>query len=182
MYPWVRQQAAKAVFAGGVIACPTEAVWGLSCNPFDHGAVEKILRLKRRSVDKGLIVVAASAEQLSFLLTGLDQKLSRPMLESWPGPHTWLVPHHRRIPYWVSGDSDKVAVRVTAHPLLSELCKITGPLVSTSANPAGLLPAKTISEARRYFAGKVDYYLPGKTSGALAPSSITDLITGNTLR
>lgn len=116
---------------------PTEAVWGLGCDPWNEDAVYRLLALKARPVEKGLIVVAANIHQLDFLLEDLPDVWLDRLAGTWPGPNTWLVPHQERLPEWVTGVHDSVAVRVTDHPLVQELCHLTGPLISTSANPAG---------------------------------------------
>lgn len=177
------RKAVHALSHSGVIACPTEAVWGLSCDPADEEAVLRLLTLKRRAVAKGLILVASSADQLDFLLSGLTDTQQQTVSESWPGPSTWLVPHRGLIPDWIHGEHDKVAVRVSAHPLVSALCSAwDGPLVSTSANPAGLRPAREAFQVQRYFGRDLDYLLPGRLGAANQPSSITDLISGQILR
>lgn len=168
---------------GGVIACPTEAVWGLSCDPFCSEAVAHLLALKMRPARKGLILVAASARQLSFVLSGLDEKQRRQLDASWPGPNTWLVPHRGRVPANVSGEHDKVAVRVSAHPGVRALCEaFGGPLVSTSANRAGARPALHAFQVRRYFGDGVDYLLPGRLGDSSRPSTIRDLASGEIIR
>lgn len=175
--------ALRALYHGGTIACPTEAVWGLSCDPFDADAVAHLLAIKRRPVEKGLILVAADIGQLRFLLGELSGRQQEILAASWPGPNTWLVPHGGRVPEWVSGDSEKVAVRVSAHSAVSALCKKwQGPLVSTSANPAGGLPAKHAFQVHRYFGSDVDYVLPGRLGESAAPTTIRDLVTGETIR
>ena len=180
-HPRVRT-AAKAALAGQVLAYPTEAVWGLGCDPFNAHAVEKILQLKKRPVEKGLILVAASFAQLDFLLATLPEPLVQTLKQSWPGPHTWLVPHNNKIPYWVRGEHDTVAVRVSAHPLVQALCAaFGGPLISTSANPSGLAPARYGTKARQYF-GREVIYVPGQVDHRASPSTIHDLITGQTFR
>ncbi len=175
--------AVAALSAGGVVACPTEAVWGLSCDPFNEYAVMRILELKSRPVDKGLILVAADLEQLGWLLRGLEKsQLSRLEL-SWPGATTWLVPHHGRVPSWVCGEFDTVAVRVSAHPIVAALCRaFGGPLVSTSANPAGALPAREQFQLRRYFGDALDDIVPGVLGGNMRPSTIKDLETDRVIR
>ena len=176
------QLAAAAVAAGRVVAYPTEAVWGLGCNPFNRHACAQILKLKRRPERKGVILVAANIEQLAFLLEGLPEAALTQALASWPGPNTWLVPHNQRIPTWVTGEHATVAVRVSAHPLVQALCLASGgPLVSTSANPQGLPPARTGFRARVYFGDQV-VYAPGLVNPTARPSTIRDLITGATLR
>lgn len=102
------QCAARVVREGGVIAYPTEAVWGLGCDPWNEDAVYRLLALKARPVEKGLIVVAANIHQLDFLLEDLPDVWLDRLAGTWPGPNTWLVPHQERLPEWVTGvhDSD----------------------------------------------------------------------------
>ena len=177
------QAAVAALRGGGVIACPTEAVWGLSCDPDNQSAVSRLLALKNRPVAKGLILVAAAESQLSFLLDELPPKQRRTLSDSWPGPATWLLPHLGRVPPWIYGDHDTVAVRVSAHPGVRALCQAWGgPLVSTSANPAGCRPAVALFQVRRYFDDHLDALLPGAVGGAGQPSVIRDLASGKIIR
>ncbi|MFT6300262.1 MAG: L-threonylcarbamoyladenylate synthase, partial [Saprospiraceae bacterium] len=128
--------AAAVLNANGVIAYPTEAVWGLGCNPFSESAVERILGMKLRRRGMGLILIAKDIEQCFPFLTNLSsQELDR-LQESWPGPQTWLVPNNNVAPSWITGDNNTLALRVTNHPVAAALCaEFDGPLVSTSANP-----------------------------------------------
>lgn len=175
--------ALEALATGGVIACPTEAVWGLSCDPFDRSAVQRLLELKQRPVRKGLIMVAASEEQLDFLLADLAVSQRQQLTASWPGPNTWLVPHRDRIPAWIHGEHDTVAVRVSLHPVVRDLCRLWGgPLVSSSANRAGATPPREAYQVRRYFKEQLDYILPGAVDHSARPSVIRDLASGQTLR
>jgi L-threonylcarbamoyladenylate synthase len=177
------QTACRALREGEVVACPTEAVWGLSCDPDNAAAVEYLLALKARPVAKGLILVAHDMEQLNFLLAGFSGDLLETLSASWPGPATWLVPHRDRIPRWISGEHDTVAVRVSGHPVVSALCAAWGgPLVSTSANPAGALPARKAWQVRRYFGGSLGYIMPGATGPSDRPTVIRDLISGRIIR
>lgn len=175
---------AVAIIAqGGVVACPTEAVWGLSCDPDNAAAVERLLALKQRPVAKGLILVAADESQLAALLAPLTDAQRGKLSLSWPGPTTWLIPHHNRVPDWVCGDHDTVAVRISAHPLVQALCRRWGgALVSTSANPAGCQPATAAFQVQRYFGKQLDYVLPGATGGAGRPSVIRDLQSDQVIR
>ena len=164
------------------MACPAEGVWGLSCDPFDEGAVLDLLAMKRREVSKGLIVVGASSEVFAHVLRGLSSKQRDMMLESWPGPNTWSVPHRGLFPSWITGDSDEVAIRVTSSPALAALCAaFGGPLVSTSANPAGLSPPHSIWELRRYF-GMALPAMPGAIDPAGKPSTIRRVQDGSVIR
>lgn len=175
--------AVQAMGAGGIIACPTEAVWGLSCDPENAHAVKRLLQLKQRPVEKGLILVAADEAQLYPLLEGLDDQQRKTLADSWPGPATWLVPHNDTIPAWISGIHDTVAVRVSAHASVRDLCQAWGgPIVSTSANPGGAQPAKAAFQVRRYFGDALDGMLPGALGSSDRPSVIRDLASGQVIR
>ncbi len=180
-------QCAYALAAGEVIAYPTEAVWGLGCDPFNRHAVEKILQLKNRAQAKGVILIAGDISQFDFLLHDLSPTHKAQLHQSWPGPQTWLVPHHNRVPAFIHGDFDTVAVRVTAHPVVKTLCHhLGGPIVSTSANPQGLPAATTSLKARCYFSnnrfGHQLHFCPGTVGHNNKPSQIQHLITGDVIR
>lgn len=174
-------QASAALAAGEVLAYPTEAVWGLGCDPFNGEAVLKILALKKRPQEKGLILVAGDIKQFDFILKFLDEAQRAPLQTTWPGPTTWLVPHHQQIPEWISGRFPTVALRVSVHPLIQDLCRSFGPIVSTSANPQGLAPARDSLRVRGYF-GKQVRVVPGALGKQQNPSEIRDLATGSIVR
>ena len=167
---------------GGVIAYPTEAVMGLGCDPWNEAAVAKVLRLKRRSPDKGLIIVAAGIEQLAVVVDFSQVPEMEQVTGTWPGPVTWLVPAQPATPHWLTGKHETLAVRVSAHPVVRRLCAETGLLVSTSANPAGCRPARTSRRARAYFGQAVDCYLPGSVGPNPKPTTIRDALTGLAVR
>ncbi|HLA32157.1 MAG TPA: Sua5/YciO/YrdC/YwlC family protein [Pseudomonas sp.] len=179
---WQVQQAARVVRQGGVIAYPTEAVWGLGCDPWNEEAVARLLALKERPVHKGLILVADRIEQFDFLLEDLPEIWQERLAGSWPGPHTWLVPHQDRLPEWITGEHRSVALRVSNHPLVQALCRLTGPLVSTSANPAGHPAARSRLRVEQYFPRQLDKVLCGALGGRKNPSLIRDLVTGDVIR
>lgn len=179
---WRVQQVARVVRAGGVIAYPTEAVWGLGCDPWNPEAVFRLLALKARPVEKGLILVAADMAQFDFLLDDLPQAWRAQLRLSWPGPNTWLVPHQGRLPEWITGMHDSVALRVSDHPLVRALCAHSGPLVSTSANPAGRPAARSRLRVEQYFGGQLDAVLGGALGGRRNPSLIRDLRSGEVIR
>ena len=170
----------QALLAGEVIACPTEGVWGLSCDPYNDNALAKVIQLKRRAPQKGLILVAATMRQLDFLLWDIGAEQRRQLAASWPGHTTWLLPHRQRVPSLVHGCHDTVAVRVSAHPVVRLICeKSGGAMVSTSANPQGRPPAKSRLAVYRYFAREQAVTLaPGRVGDAGRPSAIRDLRTG----
>ena len=177
------QSAVHVLQQGGVVACPTEAVWGLSCDPDNPEAVDRLLALKQRPLHKGLILVAADTDQVAALLQGLTSAQHGKLALSWPGPTTWLLPHNSLVPAWIHGGRETVAVRVTAHPVMSALCRSWGgPLVSTSANPTGSQPSRAAFQVRRYFGTGVDDLLPGAVGGADRPSVIRDLVSDRIIR
>ena len=174
---WIRQ--------GGVIAYPTEGVWGLGCDPQNQAAVLRLLALKQREVSKGLILIAAEEAQLApyIALSSLTEGQRAAMRASWPGPHTWVVPASAAAPAWITGDHDSIAVRISAHPQVRALCMaFAGALVSTSANLANQ-PAAHHRQAldKRIIAG-VDAVSEGETLGDAQPSRIRDARTGAILR
>ena len=179
---WRASQFATSLWAGGVVACPAEGVWGLSCDPFNEGAVLDLLAMKQREVSKGLILVGAGSDVFADVLSDLSSEQRETMLASWPGPNTWLVPHRGCFPSWVTGDSDEVAIRVTSSPALAALCSaFGGPLVSTSANPAGLPPPHSIWELRRYFGTALPAF-PGAIDLTGKPSTIRRVEDGSVIR
>jgi L-threonylcarbamoyladenylate synthase len=179
---WQVQRAARVVRQGGVIAYPTETVWGLGCDPWNEMAVDRLLALKERPVHKGLILVAGCIDQFDFLLDDLPVVWQQRLAGSWPGPNTWLVPHQDRLPAWITGEHDTVALRVSDHPGVQALCALTGPLVSTSANRAGRPSARTRLRVQQYFPGELDQVLGGALGGRKNPSLIRDLRTGDVIR
>lgn len=180
---WRLLRAARLLRQGGVLACPTEAVWGLSCDPTNRQAVERLLEMKQRAAAQGLILIAGGMAQLEPLLRDLPPSQRDELEASWPGPVTWLIPHHGRVPHWISGRHATVAVRVTAHPVAAALCQaFGGMLVSTSANPHRRPPARDRLQLLRYFGAELDEILPGALGGAARPSQIRDLASGRQIR
>jgi len=179
---WRLRLAARAVRGGGVIAYPTEAVYGLGCDPLNPVAVLDLLALKGRSPAKGLILIAADYDHLRPYVDEVAAVAMAAVRASWPGPHTWLLPARPTTPVWLTGDHPTLAVRVTAHPLAAALCRLTGPLVSTSANPAGRQPARDALTVRRYFGADLDAMVCGAVDRSRGPSTIRDAASGRWLR
>jgi L-threonylcarbamoyladenylate synthase len=181
--PWQLREAARRVRAGGVIAYPTEAVFGLGCDPGDGAAVERIFEIKGRDAAKGLILIAAELEHLLPYIGALPSERKAEILASWPGPVTWIVPALPDTPPWLTGGRDTLAVRVTAHPVAAGLCRACGSaLVSTSANRSGRAPARNLLQLRLGLGGSMDYVVPGKVGSALKPSRIIDARNGRVIR
>lgn len=175
-------QAVAALRDGQVVAYPTEAVWGLGCDPFAEAAVRRVFALKCRSEAKGLILIAADITQVEPWLVALTPAQRSAVFATWPGPHTWVVPAPTA-PRWLRGDHDSLAVRVSAHPGVQALCRAWGgPLVSTSANRSGEAPLDGPAALRQAFGPGLGYILPGALGGDAKPSEIRDAVTGAVLR
>ncbi len=168
---------------GGIIAYPTEAVYGLGCDPLNKQAVFRLLRLKLRSVDKGLILIASSFDQLLpyIELSKIERLVD--IQETWPGPVTWVFPAQKWVPRLLRGCYDTLAVRVTAHPLASALANGFGkPLVSTSANPTGFYPARNALKTRKYFPKSEVYLFPGAVGSEKRTTSIFSALDHSRIR
>ncbi len=175
--------AVRVIQSGGIIAYPTEAVFGLGCDPLDRQAVHRLLAIKQRLWQKGLILIAADFEQLKPFLQPLTMAEQARLAATWPGPFTWLIPARNTTPRWLRGRHETLAVRVTAHPLAAGLCHRCGhALVSTSANLSGQPPARSTLAVRRQLGQKIDYLLAGATGGAGKPTAIRNLRTSEWVR
>ena len=198
-------EAAHWLQQGQLLAYPTESVWGIGCDPFNQQAVEQLLAIKQRPLEKGMIVVTDSVSRLKMLLNSLNEDQRQQVLVSWRNDtdsdvnskqaHTWLLPLSENlpvsIPAWITGAHRSVAVRVIDHPLVQQLCRQVvsvhnpyGFVVSTSCNPSGQPPALTLSQAQAYFSNSNEQvgYLKGETLGYQLPSQISDARTGQVIR
>jgi L-threonylcarbamoyladenylate synthase len=176
--------ACQALRLGKVIAYPTEAVWGFGCDPDNEQAVTRILTLKQRAVEKGLILVASSPGEIKPLLDNLSASQRQQLDATWPGPVTWLIPDQAQLyPNWIKGEHQSVAIRLSDHPVVRALCRgFGGPIVSTSANRAGQPEIRSRLKLEQEFASSIDYIVPGDLGNATAPSTIRDLVTGQVIR
>lgn len=175
--------AAQAAQQGKVIAYPTEAVFGLGCDPANLDAVQRILDLKQRPAYKGLILIAADLQQLEPWLLPLEPGLLQQVSATWPGAVTWLLPVRSEVSPLIRGEHDTLAVRVTAHPVCRALCAYLGhPLISTSANLNGQEPARTVAEVIQQFDQRLGFILDAPLGGQLQPTQIRDGRTGQVIR
>ena len=183
---WQIERARRALSSGGIVLHATEGVWGFACDPFDEMAVARLLVLKKRSADKGLIVIGDRVDRFEAELAGLSGSDRALVVSAWPGALTWILPN-RQFPCWITGGRETVAVRVPDHPQARALCcGFDGPLVSTSANPAGQRAPVTELQARARFSRRQfpclgDYILPGSVIAPGQPSEIRTL-SGRVLR
>jgi len=176
-------RAARIVRAGGLVAYPTEAVFGLGCLPDDRAAVRRLLALKQRSWRKGLVLIGATLAQVERFVVLPPEPRRSEILGTWPGPATWVLTARRDAPRLVTGGRATVAVRVTGHPVASELCRRAGSaLVSTSANISRRPPYRRLLPLRRGLGRGVDYVLAGPLGQLANPTVIRDAATGRVLR
>jgi L-threonylcarbamoyladenylate synthase len=180
---WPLRRAVETVRDAGVIAYPTEAVYGLGCDPLEEAAVARVLEIKHRDAAKGVILIAARIEQVLPFIARLPGEVMGKLEASWPGPVTWVVPAASHVPPWLTGGRSTLAVRVTAHPVACALCEACDmALVSTSANRSGQAPARSGLMVRMQLGEAVDCIVPGAVGGLLKPTEIREALTGKVLR
>lgn len=177
------QRAAQILHDGGIIAYPTEAVFGLGCDPFNEKAVMQLLKLKNRSVDKGLILIADEWNALQPLVQHLSPDKMKKILDTWPGPVTWVFPATDIVPSWIRGKHETIAIRVTDHPIAKLICKEFGkPIVSSSANLEGHEPSRNENAVKKIFEDKIDLIVSGFVGDREKPTEIRDALSGKILR
>ncbi|TDR42515.1 translation factor SUA5 [Tahibacter aquaticus] len=177
--------AVAALRRGGVIAYPTEAVFGLGCDPHDAAALQHLFALKRRPPQRGVLLIAAHFDQIARYIdhSRLPAAALARVQASWPGPHTWVLPRSAEVPDWIAGGHDGIALRVTAHPVASALClAFGGALVSTSANRHGQAPTLSAAEIRIEFGDDLDAIVDAPVGGLERPTAIRDAISGEFVR
>ncbi|MDG4868033.1 L-threonylcarbamoyladenylate synthase [Guyparkeria sp. 1SP6A2] len=180
--PFLLREVARHLDQGGLIAYPTEAVFGLGCDPLDPLAVMRLLALKQRDPAKGLILIADSAEMLQpfAAVSGADWER---IAADWPAPRTVIVPAAEGVPDWLTGGRDEIALRVPAHPTARAISRaFGGPIVSTSANRSGHPPARSALAARQTFAGTEVRIIPGRVDRRAHPSQIIHWPSGRIIR
>lgn len=168
--------------AGGIIGYPTEAVFGLGCSPASRTSLNRLIALKERDARKGFILIAAEIAQLDPWVIFPAGEALRRMLRSWPGPHTWLVPARPGVDRRLTGGRDTLAVRVIDHPVATDLCRLTGALVSTSANRSGRPPIRDSLRLRAVLGCRIDMVVAGETGRLAGPTEIRDALTGHLIR
>lgn len=180
------KQAVKVLQQGGIIAYPTEAVYGLGCDAKDLSAIKKILELKQRDKEKGLILIAADFEQLTSYIKPLEKGIEEKILSAWrDSAHaiTWLVPVKESVSDYLKGKFDTLAVRVSKHPVVKELCEMFGgAIISTSANIANQEAARTSEQVKKIFENKIDLVLDGETDLDAQASEIRDALSDKIIR
>ncbi len=181
--PHQLRRAARKLRAGGLVAHPTEGVWGLACDPLNPQAVMRLLAAKRRDAAKGLILIAHDAKALAPFVDAKGHDAWQRACADWPGPVTWLLPANAQAPWWLTGAHASIALRVSAHAASAALCRaFGGALVSTSANVAGRPPAVHGWQVRARFGAHVDALVAGALDTPGIPSAIRDGRSGAVIR
>lgn len=176
-------ETANILRQGGVVAYPTEACYGLGCDPENHGALRRILQIKRRSRHKGFILIADHLGRLRRFLQPLPQAFSDVVLADWPGPYTWLLPARPGVSRWLRGNHPTIAVRVSRHRQVKALCRAAGmAVVSTSANRSGRSILRSSIGVHQQFGEQIDCIMEGSIGYANSPTVIRDGITGEYIR
>ena len=184
MSPWQINRLGKAVLQGAVFAYPTDTIWGFGCHPLNPDSVTRILDIKQRPIDKGLILLTSRLSYLKlYFKTGLSSQEFRHLQQITDPPTTWLVEANNDCPYWLCGQFPTIAVRLTDHPFVQQLCDaIKAPLVSTSANRSGKPAVRNAIQARRQFGTELDFIVDGFNTGRNRASKIKFLESGNSVR
>lgn len=177
--------AAALLRGGGVLAYPTEAVYGLGCDPHNRVAFERLFALKQRPSAQGVLLIAADFAQIARYidLAQVPDEVMQQVQASWPGPYTWIFPRSAAVPDWVAGAHAGIALRVTAHAPAAALCRAFGAaLVSTSANPHGSPSARSAQTVTEYFGDAVDGVLEAPLGEQSRPTTIRDALSGAIIR
>jgi len=168
--------AAQLLQKGGVIAYPTETVYGIGCSAFNAEAVNRIYRLKNRDPSKALILIAADIIQISELVETIPEQAEKLIESFWPGPLTLVFKASSRLQEFAFRKSKTIAVRIPDCAICLALLKSCGfPLVSTSANLSGEPEATTAKEVADTFGDQLDMIIDGGRTPSRAPSTVVDI-------
>jgi L-threonylcarbamoyladenylate synthase len=165
--------AVAALRRGEIIVFPTETLYGLGADALNLTAVEKIFELKGRDSANPIPLLVADRRMLDTLAAEVPPLAEKLITSFWPGPLTIVLPARKNIPGLLLNSSGGVGVRISSQPIANKLINQLGrPLTATSANPSGKPGARTVEEAKRYFAGKIDIFvnggeLPSKTGSTV---------------
>lgn len=169
-------EAAEIIRRGGLVAFPTETVYGLGANALDEKAVAKIFTAKGRPADNPLIVHIARVREVRMLINYLPVGAKELMKEFWPGPLTLVLPRHPRVPQIVSAGLPTVAVRMPSHPVAKGLIRVANvPIAAPSANRSGKPSPTTGSHVLKDLAGKIDAVLDAGPCDVGVESTVVDL-------
>lgn len=177
------QAAVDSLRSGGIVAYPTESVYGLGCDPKNESALQNLLALKHRDVSKGMIIIASNYAQIACFIAPHGDRLKQLLRTSAPTPTTWVVDAAEGLSPLLTGGRTTLAVRITDHPVASALCRLFGgPITSTSANVSSQPPARSAADVRARFPHGIDCLVEGSTGELDQPTQIIDARCGSILR
>lgn len=169
--------ALAALRRGEVVVFPTETFYGLAADALEAAAVERVVELKGRSSDSPIAVIIANRAMLPQIAADVPPLAEKLIARFWPGPLTLVLAAKKNLPAPLLNREGKIGVRISSHPVASRLAGELGrPITATSANPTGQEPARTIAQAREYFADRVDCYLDGGSLVAENASTVVEII------
>ena len=159
---------------GGAVAFPTETYYGIGVNPFDEAALARLFALKKRPLNKPLLLIARDERDLDLLAASVPE-LFRPLMKRWwPGPLTLVFPAREGLSALLTGNTGTIGVRISSHPVARRLVELVGgPVTATSANLSGNPPASSANEVARQFDEGLDYIIDGgETPGVLGSTLV----------
>ena len=169
------QKIKQLLETGGVIAYPTETVYGLGCDPFNREALERVFYLKNRKLSQSPLLLIPNTDWLLKLAQNINPLAIRLVEAFWPGPLTIVFSAASDIPPWLIRDNETIALRWSSHPWIKAFLDFyQKPLVSTSANPSGQKSALSQKEVGCYFSSSIDHCVDG---GALSPSKGSTIVS-----
>lgn len=167
------ERAIEILEQGGLVAFPTDTVYGLGARAFDPRAVSRLYEAKGRTGSKAIPILIASLEQAELVVKELHAQALALARDFWPGPLTIILQRKKSLPLDLSA-KDTVGIRIPDHPVALVLLEAAGPLAVTSANISGQANARTANEVLKNLDGKVELILNGGTTPGGRPSSIID--------
>ena len=171
------EAAIETLRRGDVIVFPTETLYGLGADALNSEAVEKVFKLKGRDSQNPIPVLVADPEMLRNLVSEIPPLAQKLMDRFWPGPLTLVLPAREDLPKPLLNASAGIAVRISSQPIATQLLKELGrPMTATSANPSGKEPARTLQETKRYFSGKVNFFLDGGRLSSKSGSTVVEVV------
>jgi L-threonylcarbamoyladenylate synthase len=176
--PQLIEQAAKVIRGGGVVLYPTDTIYGLGCDPFNQTAVRRILKIKKRPVEKGMLVLIPGLEWLEKLSVQTDSGVLQICERFWPGPLTVLLAATPKLSPELTGSEGKIGIRWPANLFLQAwMEKIPGPLVSTSANLSGRKMVESAAELSKQFGSQIELFIQSRETMEGTASTVLDLTT-----
>jgi len=174
--------AVAALRRGDVITFPTETLYGLGADALNAAAVNKVFQLKGRDFANPIPVLVADRDMLGTLVAEVPPLAERLIANFWPGPLTLVLSARKGVAEPLLNSSGGVGVRISDQSIATELAKALGyPITATSANPSGQAPARTVAQARQYFAGKIEVFVDGGELNSKTGSTVAEVV-GDTIR